>query len=84
MDAFPVLKELFSAAESNGGLQYIYTLVRVEGITFNVPDPVLQLRTALQGLNLEQSDEEISPSYCTLIGLMEQQTNILTQLLILW
>lgn len=81
MDSFPVLKELFTAAESNGGLQYIYILVRVEGVAFNVPDPLLQLRTALQGLNLEQSDEEIFRRCCTLIELMEQPFSLIANLL---
>jgi hypothetical protein len=81
MDTVAILKELFDEARSNGGLEYIFTLVRVDGMTFNVPDPILQLRTILQGINLEQSDEAILQSCCTLLELVEQPFSLIANLL---
>lgn len=37
------IRALFSEARTNGGLEYIYTLVRVEGLTHQ-RDPLEELR----------------------------------------
>ena len=54
-----VLKDLFNTAQSNGGIEFIYTLVRVDGFTFNVPDQLLQLRSTLQVTTPDLSTNEL-------------------------
>lgn len=81
MDAYTILKKLFRAAQSHGGVQYIYTLVRVDGISYNITDPILELRSRVQGLSVEQSDQEIFSSYCSLIEMMEQPFSLIANLL---
>lgn len=61
-----LLKALFDEACSKGGLQYIFTLVRVEGMTQKVPDPFLQLRAALQAKETGLTNEELLAKYCSL------------------
>ena len=46
-EAHKLLEDLFEKAKAEGSIQYLYTLVRVDGIT-SYPDPILKLNTELQ------------------------------------
>lgn len=71
-----ILKELFDEAKSNGGLEYIYTLVRVDGIKCNTPDPILVLQSLLKNHDDKLSEEEIVSHYCSLDFIEEPLTLI--------
>jgi hypothetical protein len=66
-----ILKELFDEAKSNGGLDYIYTLVRVDGMKCNTPDPILELQSLLKNHDDKLSEEEIVSRYCSLASTEE-------------
>ncbi len=66
-----ILKELFDEAKSNGGLDYIYTLVRVGGMKCNTPDPILELQSLLKNHDDKLSEEEIVSRYCSLASTEE-------------
>lgn len=65
------LKKLFGEAKSNGGLDFIYTLVRVDGIKCNTPDPILELQSLLKNHDDKFSDEEIVSRYHSLVSFEE-------------
>ncbi len=44
------LKKIFESAEKEGGLEYIFTLLRVEGITCHL-DPIIQLKASIDALD---------------------------------
>jgi hypothetical protein len=61
------LTELFNQAETQGGLEYIFTLVRVNGLMFNNPDPILELRSKIEKYNSEvMQNSDILTIYCSL------------------
>jgi hypothetical protein len=53
---------LFNQAETQSGLDFIYTLVRVEGLTWNSKDPILVLHSKLKRYNImiERKDNSLS------------------------
>jgi hypothetical protein len=57
------LKTLFKTAEKEGGLEYIYTLVRVEGITYKKKDALIELRMLIENLSDTIADDEIIEKY---------------------
>lgn len=57
------LKTLFEAAASHDDLQFIYTLIRVSGESYNTPDPFLVLQSRLDALDLAASDEALLSQY---------------------
>jgi hypothetical protein len=71
-----ILKKLFDEAKSNGGLNYIYTLVRVDGMKCNTPDPILALQSLLKNHDDKLSEEEIVSCYCSLDFIEEPLTLI--------
>ena len=60
------VQNLFRAAQSSGHLEYIYTLVRVDGLEFDTPDALLALETELQRNGRELSDQDLLVGYCSL------------------
>ena len=40
--------KLFSEAKENGGLEYIFTIVRLDGITYKKPDPIIMLNENIE------------------------------------
>jgi hypothetical protein len=57
------LKTLFKIAEKEGGLEYIYTLVRVEGITYKKKDALIELRVFTENLSDNIADGEVIEKY---------------------
>jgi len=51
------IRNLFSSAKSKSGIEYIYTLVRVDGLALNSPDPLLNLQSELQINDTGLSDQ---------------------------
>jgi hypothetical protein len=46
---------LFDSARNRGGTEFIYTLLRVEGMSYGIPDPLIAIRAAiLAGTDLPQ------------------------------
>jgi len=43
-----VFQRLFEEAESRGSLEYFFTLVRVDGLSFGVRDPLLRVQDVLE------------------------------------
>lgn len=63
-DAFLAqLKGLFEEAKSEGGIEYIYSLVRVSGLSSGVADPLVELHSILQASDMDVSDEELFSRY---------------------
>lgn len=62
-----VFESLFQAAKEKGGLQYIFTLVRVDGISRGRPDPLLLLREESKKDFSSQSATELHQSYKKLL-----------------
>jgi hypothetical protein len=60
-----VIRDLFSTAKINGGVNYVFTLVRLEGVTCTT-DPLIVLRRALSQMAPDISDEQASANYCFL------------------
>jgi hypothetical protein len=62
-NAKKILKELFIQAQLKGGIQYIYTLLRVTGIT-NQLDPLLKIKAIIKELNHSNiSDDDFLDKY---------------------
>lgn len=74
------LEKLFNAAPLKGGTEYIFTLVRVDGIRYGFPDPLLTLRAALQKPADTTSDQDLVAEYCSL-STQEEPLKLLTNLL---
>jgi len=74
-----VLKTLFMEAEKNGGLQYIFTLLRVTGITRS-KDPLIELESILKDQELTFPAEDPTVQSCLFNGI-EESLNILGNLL---
>jgi hypothetical protein len=60
------LEKLFDDAKTSGGMNYLYTLVRVEGIT-RQPDPILKLRKNLT-TDLDKASKEDLLSHLSFLG----------------
>ena len=56
MDILSIVRRLFDQARSQGGDQYVFTLVRIDGITHDVRDPLLVLRDKLDELPIAPAD----------------------------
>jgi hypothetical protein len=62
-NAKKILKELFIQAQLKGGIQYIYTLLRVTGITKQL-DPLLKIKAIIKELNHSNiSDDDFLDKY---------------------
>ena len=58
-----ILEELFIQAQQKGGTQYIYTLLRVTGITKQL-DPLLKIKAIIKELNYPSiSDSDFLDKY---------------------
>lgn len=57
------LKTLFNTAEKEGDLEYIYTLVRVEGIAYKRKDTLIELKVLIESLSDSISDDEVIEKY---------------------
>ncbi len=68
-----VLKTLFGEAEKNGGLDYIFTLLRVTGITRS-KDALIELESALSDQDLALPSEEPAVQSCLFNGIEESLT----------
>jgi hypothetical protein len=58
-----VLRPLFEAAASHDDVQFIYTLIRVSGESYNTPDPLLVLQSRLDALDSAANDEALLSQY---------------------
>ena len=70
LDFQPPLEALFSEAERNGGLQYIFTLLRVTGITRS-RDPLIELESILQAKERTFPKEDSTVQAHILTGIEE-------------
>src|SRR5947208_620430 len=70
---------LFRDAESKGGVQYIYTLLRVTGPNLRQKDQLLELQADVSGAS-SLSRAELFAKYCVWIGL-EEPLELLANLL---
>lgn len=62
-----ILKELFTQAQLKGGIDYIYTLLRVTGITKEL-DPLLKIKAIMKELNHSNiSDSDFLDKYKAII-----------------
>lgn len=77
-DAKACLQKLFREARSKGGLQYIFTLVRVEGLT-GTADPLLALRSVLAGF--ASSDHQATPDDYRSIANREDALSLVVNLI---
>jgi len=74
-----VLKTLFIEAEKNGGLEYIFTLLRVTGITCS-KDPLIELEPILNDQELTLPAKDPTVQSCLFNGI-EESLDILGNLL---
>ena len=66
-DTKNILADLFNKAETHSRLEYIFTLVRVEEITFNTPDPILEIQSKLKEYSAKiNKEDDLLPIYCSL------------------
>ena len=49
-----LIKELFIAAQKGGGIEFIFTLVRVDSMGYGIPDPILRFYSSLSSLKKEK------------------------------
>jgi len=62
---------LFNEAQSGDSGNYIFTLLRINGITWKTIDPLLALRDKLQNFDKEVTTKGNFSSYCSLTGINE-------------
>ena len=62
---------LFNEAQSGDSGNYIFTLLRINGITLNTIDPLLELREKLQTFDAGLSVQGLLSEYCSLTGINE-------------
>ena len=62
---------LFNEAQSGDSENYIFTLLRINGITLNTIDPLLALREKLQTFDAGLLAQGLLSEYCTLTGINE-------------
>ena len=75
-----VIRDLFRDAEARGGVQYVYTLLRVTGPRLRQIDPLTKLGSELNELADTVSDEQIFSKYCAYAAL-EEPLELLANLL---
>jgi len=75
-----ILRKLFSDAEKNRGIDYIYTLLRVTGIVGYKKDPLLHLRDSLKQIGKDIKDEELPTAYQLIID-NEEHFNLIVNLI---
>src|SRR5687768_12144072 len=73
------ISNLFRDAESKGGVQYIYTLLRVTGPNLRQKDQLIELQADLTEAS-SLSGKELFAKYCSWIGL-EEPLELLANLL---
>lgn len=66
-----VIKNLFDEAQKNGDTQYIYTLLRVDGININLSDEFIKLKRMLSLDEKRLSKEELLKRYYGFTSLSE-------------
>ena len=81
MGARSVIDTLFRAACENGELQYIYTLVRVTGCSYDTPDPLIVVKKMLRQVNSTQPDVCVLSQYRHLLSIIEEPLSLLANLL---
>ena len=62
-DVMGDLEKLFQTAEKIGGIEYIFTLLRVEGITRNKQDALLELKSLIESFAVAIPDQEVVEKY---------------------
>ncbi len=75
-----VIRDLFRNAEAKGGVQYVYTLLRVTGPRLRQVDPLMELRSELSELADAVSDGEMFSKYSAYAAL-EEPLELLANLL---
>lgn len=65
-----LFEQLFSEARSHGGLEYVFALVRVNGISTGMRDPLLQLQDLLAS-RAPINEAEMRDRYCSLASVRE-------------
>ena len=66
-----LLDNLFNEAQSEDSGNYIFTLLRINGITLNTIDPLLELREKLQTFDAGLATQGLLSEYCSLSGINE-------------
>ena len=61
----PIFERLFKQARTNGGLDYFFALVRVDGLSFDVRDPLLRVQDILN-TRRPVAPAEVRSRYCAL------------------
>src|SRR5262245_14970799 len=73
------IERLFAEARARGGLDYLFTLVRVDGLSFEFRDPILRILDLISTPSSHDGDQ-IRSRYCALassIQLLELVANLL-------
>lgn len=65
------LSALFRDARENGGLDFVYTLLRLEGMTFEKRDRLLELRDSLSFDANKTSAADLGERYCSILEFTE-------------
>lgn len=60
-----LFNRLFSDAEASGGVEYVFTLVRVDGITRG-PDPLLAFEEVVLSARADENTENLRKRYCSI------------------
>lgn len=66
-----LLDNLFGEALSEDSGNYIFTLLRINGITWKTIDPLLELRDKLQNIDTELTAKGNLSAYCSLVSINE-------------
>jgi len=61
-----LMTRLFDTAKNNGGLEYVFTLVRVDGLSFDTPDPLVGLWAKLSTFRTAPDPAHQLSQYCDL------------------
>ena len=82
MNTKNLFKSLFSEAEKQGSLHYIFTLLRVEGYNCKNPDPLIELNTILNTVKINKlSKNEIINDLQMVFNLMEEPFSVIYNLI---
>ena len=80
MNIDSVVQDLFSQAQSKSSLDYLFTLLRVEGIKLRVQDPLLKLKADLAPITDGLSIGELHPLYRSMV-IVEEPLALVANLL---
>jgi hypothetical protein len=74
------IRALFSDARSKDGLEYIFTLLRVQDVDLASGDHLLRLHTELLSASADQPGPDVFPQFCSLVS-NEEPLSLIANLL---